>query len=100
SLVGVGSVEWRLPLAQMVEWDVCDHLVGGRNLYAALFYDAGDALTRGHSVGPGAHAVGAGLRMEVAIFGFVERSTLRRDFAKTLNAATPLQIWLGVQHPF
>jgi hypothetical protein len=38
--------------------------------------------------------------MEVAIFGFVERAVLRLDVAKTLNAATPLQVWLGVQHPF
>jgi hypothetical protein len=100
SLVWVGSLEWRLPLATMVDWDVCDHLVGGRNLYGALFYDAGDALTRGHSEGPVAHAIGAGLRLEVAVFGFVERATLRLDFAKTLNASTPLQIWFGVQHPF
>jgi hypothetical protein len=100
SLVWVGSLEWRLPLAQMVQWDVCDHIAGGRNLYAAVFYDVGDALTRGHSVGPVAHAIGGGLRLDVAVFGFVERATLRLDVAKTINADTPLQFWLGVQHPF
>ena len=56
----------------MVEWDVCDHVLGIRNVSTALFYDVGDARVNGHDVGPTAHAVGAGLRMDVAVFGFVE----------------------------
>jgi len=100
SLVWVASAEWRVPLARQVHWDVCDHVFGARNLYGALFYDIGDAYTRGHSAGPVAHALGAGLRMDVSIFGFVERSTLRFDVAKTVNADSPVQFWLGVQHPF
>ncbi|HKB37185.1 MAG TPA: M1 family aminopeptidase [Gemmataceae bacterium] len=100
SLVWVASAEWRLPLAREVHWDVCDHVFGARNLYGALFYDVGDAYTRGHSAGPVAHALGAGLRMDVAIFGFVERTTLRFDAAKTVNVDSPVQFWFGVQHPF
>ena len=100
SLVWVGSLEWRVPLVRGVHWDVCDHFAGGRNLYGAFFYDVGDAYTRGHSEGPVAHALGAGLRLDVALFGFVERSILRLDVAKTVNESTPLQVWFGVQHPF
>ena len=100
SLVWVASAEWRVPLAKEVHWDVCDHVFGARNLYGAMFYDIGDAYTRGHAVGPIAHALGAGIRMDLAIFGFVERSTLRFDVAKTVNADSPLQFWLGIQHPF
>ena len=29
-----------------------------------------------------------------------KRTTLRLDVAKTVNAATPVQVWFGVQQPF
>ena len=45
-------------------------------------------------------AVGGGLRLDVALFSFVERITLRFDVAKTVNANTPVQFWFGIQHPF
>src|SRR5262249_11257934 len=32
SVVWVGSLEWRLPVAQMVQWDLCDHVIGVRNV--------------------------------------------------------------------
>jgi hypothetical protein len=47
-----------------------------------------------------AHAVGVGLRVDVAIFSFIERATLRFDVGKSLTGGTPLQFWLGVQHAF
>src|SRR5262249_53920222 len=100
SLVWVASLEWRVPLATGLHGDVGDPTAGGRTLSGALFYDVGDAYTRGHSAGPVAHALGLGLRLDVALFGFVERSVLRLDLAKTVNASTPVQVWFGVQHPF
>jgi hypothetical protein len=100
SFVWLGNFEWRLPIMQHLEWDCCDHVFGVRNISAAVFYDIGDALTRGHSVGPVAHALGAGLRIDIAVFSFVERTTLRFDMAKTINEATPMQFWLGMLHPF
>jgi hypothetical protein len=96
----IGSVEWRVPLVKGVEWDCCDHVAGMRNAYAALFYDAGDMFVAGHSQGPVAHALGAGLRLDVAWFSLIERTILRVDVAKTINADTPVQFWFGVQHPF
>jgi len=100
SAVFVGSVEWRVPLCRHVEWDVCDHVAGIRNVYTALFYDAGNAYVSGRQVGPVAHALGVGLRLDLAWFSFVERSTLRLDLAKTLNSNTGTQVWFGFQHPF
>jgi hypothetical protein len=100
SAVWVGSLEWRFPLAKGVHVDCVDHIFALRNVYGALFYDAGDAYTLNHSVGPVAHAVGGGLRFDVTWFGFVERTTLRFDVAKTVNDDTPAQFWFGVQYPF
>jgi hemolysin activation/secretion protein len=100
SVVWVGSVEWRVPIVQRVEYDVCDHLVGVRNIYAAAFYDIGDAYIESHSYGPVAHALGMGLRLDLAWLGVVERTTMRFDMAKTVNADTPWQFWFGLHHPF
>jgi hypothetical protein len=98
--VWVGSLEWRMPLARRLTFDAVDHVFGLRNVWGAAFYDVGDAYANGHSFGPVAHALGAGLRLDVTWFGFVERTTLRLDLAKTLNANTPFQFWFGANMPF
>ncbi|MCI0641379.1 MAG: hypothetical protein L0Y70_20050 [Gemmataceae bacterium] len=100
SLMWVGSVEWRIPVFTDVCWDALDHLVGIRNVYVAPFYDVGDAYVNGHSLGPVAHAFGAGLRVDVAWLGLIERTILRFDVAKTIHGDSPVQFWFGVQHPF
>jgi hypothetical protein len=100
SSVWVGSVEWRVPLARGLTVDAVDHVFGLRNVYGAAFYDVGNAYANGHQTGPVAHAVGGGLRFDVSWFGFVERTTLRFDVAKTVNADTPVQFLFGVQYPF
>ncbi len=100
STVWVGSVEWRVPLVKGLTWDACDHVVGLRNVYGAAFYDVGDAYLNGHQVGPVAHAVGGGLRLDVTWFGFVERTMLRFDVAQTVNASSPTQFIFGVGAPF
>jgi len=47
-----------------------------------------------------AHALGVGLRLDVAWFGLIERTMLRFDAAKTINDSSPWQFWFGIQHPF
>ncbi|MBI3410005.1 MAG: BamA/TamA family outer membrane protein [Planctomycetes bacterium] len=100
SLVWVGSVEWRVPIFKDVCWDFCDHVGGVRNVYIAPFYDIGDAYVNHQSYGPVAHAFGAGLRIDFAWLGLIERTILRFDVAKTINVNSPVQFWFGVQHPF
>jgi hypothetical protein len=98
SVVWGGTLEWRVPVARQLKWDYLDHFIGVRTIYVAPFYDVGDAYVSGHSYGPVAHALGAGLRVDVAWFGFVERSTLRFDVAKTINVSSPVQFWVGVEY--
>ena len=100
SITWVASAEWRVPLAKRLCWDALDHSIGARNLYAALFYDVGDSYLRNQSLGPVAHSVGIGLRLDVAWFSFIERTTLRFDIAKVVNDNTPVQFWFGIRHPF
>jgi hypothetical protein len=100
SVLWVANAELRMPLARELEWDVLDHLAGGRNLWLAVFYDVGAVYSNGRVVGDVAHAIGGGLRLDATVFSFIERVTLRVDVGKTLNAATPVQFWFGVQHAF
>jgi hypothetical protein len=96
----VGSVEWRFPVLRDVNWSCFDHALCLRNIYAAAFTDVGDVYQKGQSVGGVAEAVGAGLRLDVAWFTFVERTILRLDAARTINSAAPMQLWAGIEHPF
>ena len=89
-----------IPIKKDVVWDVLDHTIGARSLWLATFTDIGSVYADGRSVDGVAYALGAGLRLEVAVFSFIERATLRFDVAKTLNAATPFQFWFGFQHAF
>jgi hypothetical protein len=98
--VWVGSLEWRVPVIQRVEWDVCDHAVGVRNVSLAAFYDVGDTYVNGHSMGPVAQALGGGVRVDIAWLSLIERMTLRFDVAQTINTSAPLQFWFGVRMPF
>ena len=101
SIVWLGSLEWRIPAhPARSNWDMLDHVVGVRNVYGAPFYDVGDAYIAGKETGPVAHAVGFGLRIDVAWFSLIERTILRFDVAKTVNDDTPLQFWFGLDHPF
>jgi hypothetical protein len=100
SMLWLGSVEWRLPLAANMHADFGDHLVGVRNVYLAPFYDVGNAYVRGKELGPTAQAVGIGMRVDVTWLGLIERTMLRLDVAKTLDSNVPVQIWFGIQHPF
>ena len=63
-----------------------------RNVYGAPFYDVGDAYLNGKESGPIAHAVGVGLRIDVAWFSLIERTIVRFDVAKTVNDNTPCAI--------
>lgn len=100
SAMWVGSVEWRLPLLRQMEIDGPDHVAGLRNVSMVGFYDVGQIFDHGHSVGNVAHALGVGLRLDVALFSFIERTTFRIDVGKAVSDATPWQVWFGMQQPF
>ncbi|MFO0800051.1 MAG: M1 family aminopeptidase [Gemmataceae bacterium] len=100
SALWVANAELRLPIIRHAEWDALDHSIGVRGLTAVAFYDVGEVGVAGQSVGGVAHALGAGLRADVAFFSFLERMSFRFDVAKTINDATPFQFWFGVQQAF
>jgi len=100
NMLWIGSVEWRVPILSNTHFDFLDHVGGVRNVYVAPFYDVGNAYLNGQPLGNIAHAVGAGLRVDVTWLGLIERTSLRFDIAKTVNGNYPWQFWFGIQHPF
>jgi hypothetical protein len=100
SCMWLGSVELRIPVKRDVGLEVADHMLRLRTVTLAPFYDVGDMYVNGHSLGPVAHAVGVGLRLDVEFFSFLERATIRFDVAKAIGLDTAPQFWFGVQQPF
>jgi hemolysin activation/secretion protein len=94
------NAELRFPLYRDLKLNALDSVIGLRDVTVAGFYDVGAVYANGRSVAGVAHAVGVGLRLDVAIFSFLERATVRFDVGKAVNAATPVQFWFGVQNPF
>jgi hypothetical protein len=100
-MLWVANAEFRYPVAREVCWDALDHCVGVRSVWVVGFYDVGDVYTNGHSVGGRvAHALGAGFRVDVAAFSFIERAMLRLDVARTINDSAGTQVWFGLQQAF
>ncbi|MBM4069536.1 MAG: hypothetical protein FJ271_11390 [Planctomycetes bacterium] len=100
SATWVASAEWRLPVFQNVNLDMCDHFARLRTVYMVPFYDVGNAYFRWNALGPLAQAVGVGLRLDVTWVGLIERTMLRLDVAQSVSENAPTQFWFGVQHPF
>jgi hypothetical protein len=60
----------------------------------------GDTFLNDTECGPIVHAVGVGLRINVAWFSLVKRTIVRFGSAKTVNDGVPSQFWFGLDHPF
>ncbi|MGL6075159.1 MAG: M1 family aminopeptidase [Fimbriiglobus sp.] len=100
SFLWLANAEARMPLFRDVRWNFADRIIGVRNVSLAPFYDVGAIYNQGDRIGNVVHTVGVGARIDLAFFSFIERATVRFDVGKSINNATPLQFWFGVQHPF
>jgi hypothetical protein len=100
SCMWLGSVEVRIPVKRDIDFTALDRLLRLRTVTLAPFYDVGDTYVAGHSLGPVAHAVGVGLRLDVDFFSFLERATIRFDVGKAIGLDTGYQFWFGVTQPF
>ena len=83
-----------------LDLDLFDRLIRIEHIFVAPFYDVGDMYVDGRSLGPVAHAVGVGVAFDLSFLRFLERATLRFDFAQTVGQDTNPQVWFNLQHPF
>jgi len=101
SSVWLTTLEWRYPLWCDIDRDVADHVLGFRNLLGAVFYDVGQSYLLGEW-SPVIHGVGVGFRIDVALFAFLERASLRVDLAQPVGLGTrrgPV-LWFGLNQVF
>jgi hypothetical protein len=84
SSVWLATFEWRFPIWAEIDRDALDHVVSARNLFGSLFYDVGQSYLAGR-FSPVVHGVGVGLRLDVALFAFLERANLRLDLAQPIG---------------
>jgi hypothetical protein len=101
SSVWLTTFEWRYPLWADIDRDAIDHVVGFRNLIGTLFYDVGESYLKG-TWGPVIHGVGVGLRIDVALFAFLERASVRVDLAQPVGLGPrrgPV-LWFGLNQVF
>jgi hypothetical protein len=99
SSVWLATVEWRFPIWRSIDRDLCDHVITFRNLYGAAFYDVGQSYLDG-DWGPVVHGPGFGLRLDVTLFSFLERATLRADMAQPIGVSGGPIIWFGLNQVF
>lgn len=109
SAVWLTTAEWRFPLWYGIDRDLCDHILGLNNLYGAAFLDVGQSYFNG-SWGPTVFGPGVGLRLDVTLFSFLERATVRLDLAQPIYGpgARPAErpgaggpvLWFGLNQVF
>lgn len=86
---GWGSSLWlitsevRFPIWRQIDRDLCDHILAFHNLYGAAFLDVGQPYFHGAWF-PVVFGPGLGLRLDVGLFSFLERATLRLDIAQPI----------------
>ncbi|WP_435005926.1 M1 family aminopeptidase [Tundrisphaera lichenicola] len=99
SSVWLGTLEWRFPIVENLDRDMLDHVVSGRNITGAVFYDVGQSYLRG-KFSPVINGIGLSLGLDVALFSFLERAVLRVDLAQPIIAGRGPVLWFGLNQVF
>jgi hypothetical protein len=92
------GADWRFPLWGEVDREYFDQTVRWNSLYGALLYDVGESFILGRSQGVD-HAIGMGLYFDLGLFSFVDRLTLRAEYAYSLRYDSDI-VWFGLYHAF
>lgn len=101
SSVWLTTAEWRFPLYRDIHYDVADHILSPKHLYGVAFLDVGQSYFNGQW-GPVVYGPGFGLRLDVTLFAFLERVTIRLDLAQPigLNPSRGPILWFGFNQVF
>lgn len=92
------GADWRFPLWEEIDQGFVDQVLNWRTLYGAILYDVGESYILGHSQGLD-HALGVGLYFDMSLFSFVERITLRTEYAQSLRYGSNI-LWFGAYYAY
>lgn len=98
----LGSVEYRFPLVENINWHFLDNWIGLDAVSAVVFFDAGQSWFDDISGSDLKRDAGIGLRFTVNVGSFLERLLVRIDAAQAINDddEDDPRFWFGVGHAF
>jgi hypothetical protein len=97
----LGSLEYRFPLLNHLNWNAFDHLLGLEKISAVAFFDAGQSWYSSFKQSKLRKDAGIGLRFHVNIGSFLEQTIIRVDAANAINDdENDVHYWFGVNHQF
>lgn len=96
----LASCDYRVPFWEEANHhrSVCDNVVRLKSLYGSVLYDVGDMYLKGDSEGLD-HAIGGGLYFDFMLLSFLDRITLRTEYAKSMRYGTQM-VWFGMYYAY
>jgi hypothetical protein len=92
------GADWRFPIWGQVDKEFFDQTVRANSIYGAVLYDVGESFILGQSQGVD-HAIGMGLYLDIGLFSFVDRLTIRAEYAYSLRNDSDI-VWFGMYHAY
>jgi hypothetical protein len=92
------GADWRFPIWGQVDREFFDQTVRANSIYGAMLYDVGESFILGQSQGVD-HAIGMGLYLDLGLFSFVDRLTVRAEYAYSLRYDSDI-VWFGIYHAY
>jgi hypothetical protein len=94
----LASADYRFPLIASMDAPIMDNLLNWESLYGSFFYDVGESYLMDSSQGVD-HALGTGLYFQFAAVSFLDRLTVRLEYAHSLRDRANVA-WFGLYYAF
>ncbi len=97
----LGSIEYRFPLLDNLDWKFFDNIMGIEGVSGVAFFDAGQSWYAHLRDSRLYKDAGVGLRLHVNIGSMLEKIIVRLDAAQAINETDDgTHYWFGINHAF
>ena len=97
----LGSLEYRFPLLDDINYRCFNNIINFKNLQGVLFFDIGKSWFGEFGEADFKKDAGFGLRFHINIGEFLEKIVVRLDLAQAINESKEdPRVWLGINHTF
>ncbi len=97
----LGSLEYRFPLLNNLDWQFFDHTFGLQKISGVAFVDAGHSWYDSFEDSRLRKDAGIGLRLHMNVASFLEQAVIRLDAAQAIHEEEDdIHYWLGINHAF
>ncbi len=99
--MGLGSLEYRFPLKENINWKFLDNIFGVESVGGVVFVEAGKSWFENFEDTQLKKDAGIGLRVTVNVGSFLEKAILRLDMAQAINESKEdTHFWFGINQAF